>query len=459
MEPLAKAAGTYRLIITRRDASEIFLLPNGRGWALPQAQIDLQQRLAEQLTAWVMSAWKLEVYCLLIPNAQEKPLSAPTKCALLELVKHHGNSPAGIYWMPRTVAMRCCGLSDAAAITQSIEQLDAYAKGQIAGHFACRGWLRELFRWSQEQIAPQYRRLTGAFCQLNASPTFSLIRFETDTGAVWFKATGEPNSHELAVTVALTRLFPRYLPRLLGVHHAWNGWLSEEAAGHPLAQMAGVAPWEQAAEQLGELQISSIGETAELLAARSRDLRITTLAERIDPFLVRMNELMAAQQKQTPAPLDRSELAVVAARLKRSCAVLEDFELPDTIGHFDLNPGNILVSEERCVFLDWSEACVTNPLTTFEYLRQYMRRSRVEESGAGERITTAYLRPWTRLYSSTVLTRALAFAPLIAVFAYAVASDSWRSVDATSEPGLAGYYRGLARRMYREAIEVPGRNN
>jgi hypothetical protein len=45
------ATETYRLVITRRDATEILLLPNGADWTLPRVEIRTQQRIAEQLTA------------------------------------------------------------------------------------------------------------------------------------------------------------------------------------------------------------------------------------------------------------------------------------------------------------------------------------------------------------------------------------------------------------------------
>jgi len=102
--------------------------------------------------------------------------------------------------------------------------------------------------------------------------------------------------------------------------------------------------------------------TAELLEAQAKDLRIGQLAGRIDPFLARMSELMAVQEKSTPAPLGRSELATLADGLKEACALLAELGLPDTLGHLDFNPGNIVVTEDRCVFLDWAEGCVSHRL-------------------------------------------------------------------------------------------------
>jgi hypothetical protein len=453
MESPRAETNTYRLIVTRRNASEILLFRNGSGRAMPQVEIHPNQRLAEQLTGEVSRAWGVEGYCLLIPNLPTCSRDGTPKYAVMEFVRQKDDAPTETFWL-RRVAVDCCvGSSEARLIQHAIEELDRYATNEEPGPFARPGWLEELFRWTQEQIAPLGLRLTGAFQQLNASPTFSLIRLETEGGAVWFKATGEPNFHELRVTVALARLFPRSVPQILGVHRRWNGWLSAEVAGTSLDQITDFSAWERVADELAELQIASIGKTTELLeTAHLKDLRLPRLAECVDPFLSRMGELMAAQQKQSPAPLVQSEFQTLARGLKDSCALLESFRLPNTLGHIDFNPGNILVTKDRCVFLDWAEACVMNPLLTFEYLREHMARSGIQKPAGGECLAAAYLRPWTSFHSPHELRRALALSPLIAVFAYAVANDSWRSPDLVRDSRHAGYFRSLTRRMYREAI-------
>jgi hypothetical protein len=212
--------------------------------------------------------------------------------------------------------------------------------------------------------------------------------------------------------------------------------------------------WEQAAETVAELQMTSIGKTDELLKARLKDLRISKLAKQIDPFLLRMRELMAAQEKPTPAPLVESELQTLAEGLQEACALHESLSLPDTVGHIDFNPGNILVSRDHCLFLDWAEGCVTNPLVTFEFLAEHGSRSNSKTAATRKRLVSAYLRPWTRRYSPEVLRRGLALSPLIAIFVYAVSGDTWRSPDLDKDSILAGYFRSLTRRMYREAIHA-----
>jgi Ser/Thr protein kinase RdoA (MazF antagonist) len=228
--------------------------------------------------------------------------------------------------------------------------------------------------------------------------------------------------------------------------------------GSSLDEISEFSAWERAAEDLAELQIASMGKCSELLEGKCKDLRLPKLADQIDPFCERMGDFMAAQQKLSPAPLARSELSALREGLRDACELLESFRLPDTLGHIDLNPGNILVSADNCVFLDWAEGCVSNPFLTFEYLRQHVERSSLEGPAAGARITATYLRAWQAFFSPEALRRAMAIVPLIAVFAYAVTSDRWRSPETLRDASAAGYLRSLTRRMYREAIQVAERS-
>src|SRR5258708_4592783 len=188
------ATETCRLIITRRGATEILLLPNGADWTLPRVEIHTQQRIAEQLTAETQKGWGLETCCLFVPSSGTSDRNGEAMYAVMESVTRNGKAPAGTYWMPRTVASGCGAAEEAGAIRESLAELDSYADGERPGPFAKPGWLRELFDWAQEQVSPSGLRVTGHFRQLNASPTFILIRFETDDGALWLQPTVEPSA-------------------------------------------------------------------------------------------------------------------------------------------------------------------------------------------------------------------------------------------------------------------------
>lgn len=449
------ARNRYRLIVTRHNAVEFLLLPGASGWSLPFVEIPPEQRTAQQLTAELYAASGWRGYCLLISHAiEELP-----RWAAIEIASHGNASHLGGRWFPLDAEahLRIDSAVDRAVIEKCTEELAMHWKQPNQAPFAKTGWLAELSCWVAEQIAPVGLRLTGGFTQLNASPAFTLMRLETDGSAVWFKAVGPPNRHELPVTVCLAGLFPEYLPRLLGVHPAWNGWLAEEVRGHALDHFREFSSWTKAAESLAQLQILSIGKQAELLEGPCKDLRLTGLTAVIDRFIERMREFMADQQTKAPAPLTDSEFTSLASHLHQACSRLGELALPDTLGHLDLNPGNIFVSGEHCVFLDWAEACVANPLVTFEYLREHFRRNGQIDATASRSLAVAYLGPWRSLMAPDDLDRAMAFSPLVAVFSFA-AAGAWRSAETLRERSHAGYFRSLTRRMQREALRLEERS-
>jgi Phosphotransferase enzyme family len=292
--------------------------------------------------------------------------------------------------------------------------------------------------------------LTGKFRQLNASATFSLLRFETDGPALWFKAVGEPNVHEFSITLALARLFPHFVPRVIGHRADWNAWLSVEAAGTHLSDTAPLSNWQQAAATLADLQIASCGHGLHLIDAGSKDIRICSLVPHVEPFFERMAEVMELQTKFTPHPLARAEIRSLSEEVRSCLDELRAIDIPNTLGHLDFNPGNILVSPEQCVFLDWAEGSVGHPFFTFQYLLEHWRRFRKSEIDSEKALVSSYTVPWRAFASPDEIAKNLALAPLLAVFACATALG-WNDPDACKRPVIAGYLRSLVRRMRRES--------
>lgn len=446
----------YCLIITRRNATETFLLSDGPGWGLPQVEICRTRRLAEQLTADTCKSWNLETYCLFLSNSATTPKDPPVaQYAVMEAVERNGRAPAGGYWMTSAAAIRERTLppEDRTAVTHLLQELRRYVASPDSNPFARPACLRDLFNWVQQQIAPRGLRLTGGFRQFNAGPSFSLIRIETTGPAVWFKATGEPLRRELSITTTLARLFPNYVPTLWGVHTRWNGWLTPEIPGSTLDSFADLSAWARAAKQLAQLQIASLENTSELLQSQCTDLTVEQLVQEIDPFLNLMSELMPAQKKPLPAPLTNSELTMLREQLMAACSLLQKLRLPNTLGHTDFNPGNILLSPAACVFLDWAQGCVANPLITLAYLCEHSRRQGFPSSTAEQAIVASYLEPWRPLRCSAALVEAIAVSPLLAAFAYAVSCNT-PSSTALEDAKVGGYLRSLTRRMHREALRI-----
>jgi Ser/Thr protein kinase RdoA (MazF antagonist) len=168
-----------------------------------------------------------------------------------------------------------------------------------------------------------------------------------------------------------------------------------------------------------------------------------------------MAQLMERQTKVPPTVLDRSDLLALADSLHSAVDAMEALGVPDALGHLDLNPANIVVTADRCAFLDWAEAYVGNPFLSLEYLLQHARRTFGDNSDVRAKMMEAYCERWHGVVSPAVVTEALIFAPLLAVYAYA-AAIGWKEPHELEEPA-AGYLRSLTRRIHCEAKQLANR--
>lgn len=398
--------------------TEILMSPNVSGWALPRVDITVgEESLAEQLVAGVKSKYGLDSYSLLNNHFENSCADTPSvePCAILETIRENDDASAGLRWLSVGVAISEETLPHAEL--SSIEKMFRYIRDPKMAPFTKPGWVKELLRWAEKTVEPIAMRLTGGFRQRSGDAICSLVRIETTGPEVWFKAKMGPLGHEFPVTVTMYRLFPRYVPRILAVHSAYNGWLAQEIPAQTLVRSVDIRAWIDTARALAELQTVSIGKTNQLLESGCRDLRLPQLADEVDPFFDRVRKFIRVDEGGVSR--GDSKLSLLCDRLKAACAVLQKSGIPDTIGHLDFNPGNILVSQERCVFLDWAEACVSSPIITFEYLRENFKRRYPKNSGEFVRISAEYIRPWQSIISQAVMDCAFSGCPLVAVFAYA----------------------------------------
>jgi hypothetical protein len=333
-----------------------------------------------------------------------------------------------------------------------LHELDRYERDPTAP-FARRGWLARVREWTSHIVRRLGFELTGQLRQYNGSPAFNLIRFETTGPAVWFKGAGGPNLREYPITLKLAELFPSFVPEILGTKPEWSAWLSREVEGTNLGEAKDVALWKKAVTDLARLQIRSISRSDSVLNSRAHDLRTDALLDSVDPFLEVVARLMEEQPKVPPPTLSRRELSLLNQRIKDSLTLLEDLRIPNTLGHLDLNPWNIVVSADGGIFLDWAEAYLGHPFFCVEYALEHFRREICADAVLESELVNAYKAPWCQLLSGDLTSEALALTPLAAVFAYAAGTSAWKDEEGLRDPRMGAYLRSLARRMNREAIQ------
>lgn len=426
------------------------------GFALPEIAIPANERIAPNVNRTVKYQLGLTVISLYEVSSGNPEQQGIFYHAAVSL-RPGDDLPSGTCWAhidSLTPDSFACS-ADFLAIERFVSGLTV---GDLAGRpepFRNPNWLLHVTAWVSKSLRQRGLRLSGRFEQFNASPTFSLIRFETDGRPVWFKAVGEPNIREFRITLVLSRTCPQYLPRVLAEHAQWNAWIADEAAGVPLSA-AEFRHWESAAETLARLQIVALPHAHELSAAGARDLRPARLLPLVVPFC----EFIAASALRSDSveawPPGNGNWRQLGAAIEDALCQLDRPELPSTLGHMDLNPENIFCSIGACVFLDWAEGFTGCPFFAFEYLLQHFRR-RFEAHGAREKqLRYRYLRPWQRLLEKRDLERVLTFSPLAALFTYASTLFTSLIPEGSLTARQKTYLFRLARKMYRMTAQEKG---
>ncbi|MGO9086761.1 MAG: hypothetical protein ACLQBK_16160 [Candidatus Sulfotelmatobacter sp.] len=238
----------YRLLLLRQSGSELLVAGERPSFTLPSVEIPRWERVAENIVAAVQKRYGISGICLFMPGQR-----SGTECEqpLYEVIEARDAMvvpPDDSCWVP---ADSLSGHSfadehDCAAFSDTVREVQDFQSGAAKGAFGRPGWIDELFSWAQHELDPYGLRLNGGFRQLNASPTFALLRLETNGPAVWFKAVGEPNLREFPISVALSSLFPGFVPTIIATHPAWDGWLTTEFSGSTLDEVSDPCAWERA---------------------------------------------------------------------------------------------------------------------------------------------------------------------------------------------------------------------
>jgi hypothetical protein len=299
------------------------------------------------------------------------------------------------------------------------------------------------------QAATFNLRLTGAFCQLNASATFSLIRFETDGPNLWFKAVGEPNLREYPITLALVKRFPEYLPIVVAARPDWNAWLAIEAEGAHLDADSTLDEWTTVINRLANLEIASFGHTRHILDSGARDARLFVLHGLLDAFVEDAAAFTEHERSIFSKPLPRGELRLLCSEIRRCLELLESWCLPNVLGHFDFNPTNIVLSGQHCVFLDWAEACVGPPILTLAGALESFEAFGNRTSDARDRLISQFISCWSAFESPANIKRAIEVSSLTGLFARFVTSTAWTRRRQFANPNLGESLQKYLRRMQR----------
>lgn len=431
----------YRIILVSTQVPRVLVAHDGHYPRLPLVQIPKWTRPAEQLTEFVKRQWDLTSIVIDYLRADKDVIA----CAVFEILDGDWpDTPAGLF--PLDLRDICiCGLDEAEQIT-----LTKIIAGDTNGRgpFSRIGWLTEARQWLLENLDSRPIHIRTEVMQLNAGATFALVRFSSEEGpAFWLKATGTPNRHEFSLTKQIEQLSPHYLPPIIASRQDWNAWLSQET-GHPLSLSPGFEELKQIVIATTELQQAAIGRSEDFLQAGALDHRITILQSRLPQLIEYFEYAMEKQTSTKVPPLDKSCLNKLERLLQHALDAMCGLGIPDTLVHNDLNPGNILINKDHCLFIDWSETCIGPPVLMPEQLYAQLRMIGGERTEWISRLNLLYEEAWRDRVGRQELGRASAMAPAISCVTRLIGKGN-RFETRRNDSEFLRYSRSIARHMDR----------
>lgn len=259
------------------------------------------------------------------------------------------------------------------------------------------GWTDPTWRaGAEEWLAAEADRLAlapvAAVTQPHVQPWGTVLRAETGGGVVWLKATAPELRHEVALTRLLAERAPATSPELLAADPE-RGWLLLADGGTRLRELVGsersLARWLDVLPRYAELQLALADEGDALLALGLPDLRLATLADRLEALL----RALDAPEAAAASPL--------VPRVRELAGELDAFGLPETVQHDDLHDAQVFLREGAYRVLDWGDACVSHPYFSLSVTLDGVIQWGLDDEEGSEDVgpyRDAYLGPWRAAY-------------------------------------------------------------
>lgn len=423
----------YRVILVQPESRKVLAISAVDGYRLPCISIPPWTRVAEQLQKAIDATWNLRGLVLEVLCA----FQGFPRCAVVEILDSDKTSNL------QAVAFGQLQSAELSDWQGSLVASLLSGESGTNGLFSRVGWIDELIPWFEAKTG-KHTSSKGDIEQYNGDARIALLRILTDDGAsYWFKANAEPGEHELAVTQALMKLYPDALPSLVAIQEQWGAWLTVDA-GIPLPEGMNLAIMQKAVAAMAGLQRHTVEHTTELLNMGALDRSPLALREHCDDLFVYLEKAMMHQTSTRVPRLDASRLREMKCLTQDACLRMDALGIPATIGHGDMNRGNVVYDGGHCRFLDWREAYVGNPFVGFEHLLLLLHSTGTGEQEATQ-LKQVYKRAWQDLIPSSTMDAALTLMPVVAGISALYGRGAWLQSEHRDSSGRQRYARNVAR--------------
>nr|WP_225225499.1 phosphotransferase [Komarekiella delphini-convector] len=143
------------------------------------------------------------------------------------------------------------------------------------------------------------------------------------------------------------------------------------------------------------MQIQAVAQVDKLLDIGFPDRRIDKLVSQIEPLLADNSALLVPQNEPRLSETEITTLPCLTLQLMRMCYELSTYGIPQTLIHGDFHCDNVIVTDEKFIYFDWSDGAVSHPFFDAIFFLQDITQQLPDVIDVQVRLRNSYLEPWT----------------------------------------------------------------
>jgi hypothetical protein len=384
----------YSVILPHPSERKALLIPDDDAWALPSWATG-DQDLWESM--YVVNGLVREHLGLRARALRAIHLDRATeRDELFNIYQLENLDPA---WQPPAGArwLSCNELSEI-SMTRPQERaaLETWFAANGAAHptpWYNPGWLDTAADWFRAQAERAGCLSLGDVEHVRAWQRSAVLHLPTTNGDLYLKAVPPMFAHELRLSGWLEVRFPEHAVRTIAHDDELRWAITRDFGGQPLSEVRELAIWEDAYQRYAELQIALLEHEPELTALGCPVRAPSALVERLEALLMSDDALLIGRDGGLTGEQAR-QLRGKLQYLRQCCEELAATPLPLALDHGDLWPANIVWSEGRFIYFDWSDCALTHPFFSMILCMEDAQSAFPDQPEVPGRVRRAYLAPW-----------------------------------------------------------------
>ena len=439
------------LLIPRFDAGGVtqalYLLPDGAGWRLPSVTVPAEGHTSDAAAIQLAARLSLGMDATALLWLSRDKDTQTEDWQHVVVLEAHGPVPVsgdGAWVPPKAWADVQFEAPEHGPPVR--KWMAAAQSGEVPAQrapWARRGWYAAATAWIDRTLEQAGLARTGPVEQWRTWSISCLLRVMTTGGEFFYKAVPDLFAREPRLTEALAARYPGEIPDVLTVDDERHAMLMRGFTGRTVQDAAELSIWQTALRRYAEIQQDSATQLGFWLGLGCSDRRLPVLRAQVDDLLADTEAMLP----DSPKGLTHEEIGAIRdliPSLKAACLALESLGIPHTLEHGDLHGNNISFRDDRYVFYDWTDGCITHP---FFCLATFLETAPADWH---EPLMAAYLEAWEAFLPSVSLDEALKLArPLGALH---IAVSYWDIRNAT-EPALRWELGGALPYFLREVLK------